>query len=197
MPVVFQQVVACVEVAIKGQGVVNQNQLFNILNFQTPSATPTYSDVEAIVSIVDNWVSSVYKLNYSSDLAVVELRGKSLHDAVAPFFNLAVNYVGTQAGVDEWAQAPLVLLHGPLSSRHQAGRFYAFPPGNDQSQLGYTTVQMTNLINALTNLKVSAASAGYQLGIASRQLHTITAVNSISRSNRLTYQKRRRVSFGR
>lgn len=197
MPVVFQQVVACVQVAIRGQGFAFQNQMYNVLNFQTPGAQPTFSDVEAIVSIVDNWVNLVYRQNFTDDVSVLEIRGKSRYASAAPFFNLPVNYVGTQGNVDEFAHAPLILLHGPLSSHHQAGRFFAFPPGSDQNQAGYATVAFTNLVNALINLKVSAASGGYQLAVASPELHTCVAVASVGHTNRLTYQKRRRVGFGR
>lgn len=197
MPDVFQEVVACVEVAIMGKYTAYGSDLVNVLNFQTNAAAPTTGDVEACVSIVDDWVTSVYRDMFSGDINIHRLEGKSRAASVAPFFNLDMDVSGTEWVLDEVAHAPLVLLHGPLSSRHQAGKCYTFAPqqGIALAQ-GYVTAHMNNLVDAFTQLKVAAYNLGYPLAVASPELRTCVAVSSITYSPRLTMMTTRRPNFG-
>ena len=194
---VFQEVVACVEVTIMAASTIYPVEMRNVLHFQTPGAEPNAADVEACASIVDNWCTSVYRLNFSSSVGIYKLHAQSLYAPVAPFFDQNMSQLGSQSAADELMHAPLILLHGALSSRHEAGRVYCFPPGSDQLETGYSTIQMNNLVNAFINLRAAAASEGYQLAVASRALHQAFRAASITYSTRKTVQKRRRANFGR
>lgn len=194
---VFQEVAACVEVAIKAEYVGFGSELVNVLNFQTPTAAPAADDVETCVSIVDNWVTTVYKDMFSHDIRVKRLEGKSRAASVAPFFNLEMDQLGTEWDVDEIAHAPLVLLHGPLSSRHQAGKCFTFAPQQGvASGSQYLPIHRSNLVLAFTILKTQAQTLGYPLAVASPELRTCVGVASITTSPKLTMMTTRRPLFG-
>lgn len=197
MPDVFQEVVACVEVAIKGEFVGHGSELVNVLNFQTASAAPNTADVEACVSIVDDWVNTVYKDLFTQDVRIVRLEGKSRAASVAPFFNLDMSVLGTQWVVDEIAHAPLVLLHGPLSSRHQAGKCFTFAPQSGvPGPVNYAQIHRDNLVLGFSILKATGQSLGYPLAVASPELRTCVGVSSITTSGKLTMMTTRRPNFG-
>jgi hypothetical protein len=197
MPVLFEPILACVQVAIKAQNDVYQNELINVLHFITSGPEPALGDVSTLVNLVEQWCNNAYKQNFSNDFRIVELRGRSMFAAVAPFFNKAVDILGTQGGSDEYAHAPLMLLHGGLTERTEAGRFYAFPPGGVVPQTGYSAAYYTNMLAALINLSSVAHFAGYELGVGSRKASVCFPALSFSHSNRLTMQTRRRPLFGR
>lgn len=198
MPIDFRPVASCVEVTIKGQDTTYQSLMYNVIHVQTSATVPTPAEVDTAMNVVSTWVGAAYRQNFSLNIAVVEIRAKSLAAEVAPFNFVSVNWLGTQGGYDEIEHAPLLLLHGALSSRNQAGRFYAFPPGyGGVSPLGYDATHMNNLVNALLNLRLALASAGLQLAIASKDTGQCYRATSFGRTNRVTIQKRRRVSFGR
>lgn len=194
---VFQEVAACVEVTIKAVYIPTGSEMNNVLNFQTPTATPGPADVEACVSLVDQFVTSVYMPLISQEIRVIRLEGKSRAASVAPFFNQVMDTVGSTWVVDEVAQAPLVLLHGPLSSRHQAGKQYTFPPQSGiATSSNYSAIHMGNLVLAYTWLKVESINQGFPLAVASPELRTCVGVSSITYSPRLTYMTTRRPNFG-
>lgn len=198
MPTDFRPVAACIEVSIKAQETTLQSLMYNVVHIQTATTVPTTVEISTALSVVQTWVGSVYKQNFSSQLQVVELRARSLAAQVAPFGFVSMAVNGTQGGYDELAHAPLILLHGALTSNNQAGGFYAFTPGyGPVSQLGYDSVHMTNLVNALINLANNLGVNGLQLAVASKDTGQCYRVTSVGRSNRLTMQKRRRVGFGR
>lgn len=197
MPDVFQEVAACVQVTIVGVYVPSGSQMVNVLNFQTPVAAPTAAEVQACVSLVDEFVTEDYMPLISQDIRVIRLEGKSRAASVAPFFNLPMNELGGAWVVDEVAHAPLILLHGPLSSRHQAGKCYTFPPQSGLAAAGfYATGHMDNLVLAFTRLKVLSYNAGYPLAVASPELRTCVPVSNITYSPRLTMMTTRRPNFG-
>lgn len=197
MPDVFQEVVACVEVAVKGVYVPYGSELVNVLNFQTPTAAPSGADVTACVELVEEWVNTVYLDMFTQDVRVIRLEGKSRAASVAPFYNLDMSTLGTEWVVDEIAHAPLILLHGPLSSRHEAGKCFTFAPQQGIAlATGYVTAHMDNLVDAFQQLRVAAFNAGYPLAVASKELRTCVAVTSITYSQRLTMMTTRRPNFG-
>jgi hypothetical protein len=197
MPDVFQEVAACVEVAIKAEYVGYGSELVNVLNFQTPTATPNGADVEACVEMVKDWVNNVYLDMFSQDIRVKRLEGKSRAASVAPFFNLEMDTLGTEWVLDEVAHAPLVLLHGPLSSRHQAGKCYTFAPQlGIATGSGYTAIHRANLVLAFNILKATGQSEGYPLAVASKESRVAFPVGSITTSPRLTMMTTRRPNFG-
>ena len=193
----FRPVLACVQAAIKGEFIGQPAEMFNVIHFQTATAEPTATDIDNVLTVVKNWCQSVYSVNFSADLRITEVRVQSLFASAAPFAFATVSNQGTQTSLDELAHAPLILLHGGISDRHQAGRFYAFSPGGTQPQTGYNDAYYANMVAALSNLSTNALFAGVALAVASRDAGVCHRVTSIGHSNRLTEQKRRRLGFGR
>lgn len=198
MPNDFRQVAACVEISIKAQDTATQSEMFNVIHALTGSTEPTGGDVTAAADAVVAWCAGVYNQNFSSQIQIVEIRAKSLFASVAPFDNRSVSNTGTQNDYDELDHAPLILLHGSLSSRNQAGKFYGFPPqANLVTQQGYASIYYVNMLAAITNLKSQFSTRGLQLAVASKDTGIAYRVTSVGHSNRLTIQKRRRIGFGR
>lgn len=198
MPIDFRPVASCIELSIKGQENVLQSLMYNVLHIQTAATVPSPSEIDTALNTVFIWANTVYKQNFSNQIHIVEFRARSLAAQVAPFGFTTSDIAGTQGDYDELEHAPLILLHGPMTDRHMAGRFYAFPPGyGSVSQLGYDSTHMNNLLNAFANLRAALGSAGLQLAVASKDTVQCYRVTSVGRTNRKTVQKRRRASFGR
>jgi len=198
MPDTFQEIKGCVAVRIKGVYKVNKGQGYNIVHLMTPLEYPTFAEVQACNSVVDDWVENHYRLHFSNDWKVIAIEAFSAAIQAGPAFDLAVSYTGAMNSSDEAAHAPLVLLDGGTTARVDNGKLYAFSPAaSEVTDEGYSPTLMNNLVQALTALKVSASNAGYPLAVGSRKSRRGWAVSSVTFSERLTFQKRRRAGFGR
>jgi len=202
-PPPFEKINFGISCRISGHWKSSLGRAQNLLTVGSTDILPDLTEVSTAVDVVATWCSGEYNSMISEDWTIDDVYGFSAAEETGPFFAEVVGVPGEEHGttgaIGDPAWAPLAMLHGTVRARYNAGRFYAFAPAaavENVTDTDYTPAQRLMLVNALETLQGSLGSAGLYLAIGSRSHQTAYLVNSITTSDLLTLQTRRRVGVG-
>lgn len=173
------------------------SDMANVLNFNAGHA-PTAADVEACVSIVDNWITTDYVELFSSRITVQRIIGKSRHPGGNATFTLPVSYVGELTGVCLPYQCSAAInVLTPYATRRTRGLFYAFCP--DILQLinaKFTQGYVDDCILKMQLLRLAATGQGFPLGVASPTNQQIIDVSGFAADTLVDMRRSRKIGVG-
>lgn len=174
----------------------------HLMYFRSENEDPLLSEVEDMNTLVGGWVATVYKEIFNAGWKVFRVETFSAFNEFGAYKDGAAAINGDLVNVDpqlDPSHAPLALLGTGLRGRSHHGRFFALSPAQGEMQgfgQGYTATHLGNLVVRVETLMGAATTAGHPMVVASKLLNEINDVTSVTASQRLTMQTRRRVNFG-
>lgn len=166
----FQSAPDCVEAVFNAsyEGV----PIANVVNFKFPSAYGQ-SDLDALATAMDTWVGAEYLPLVNAGVGYLDVAVRGLTSAIDMF---SVN--GAHAGVGGLTGGYVtgnvtacISIRTGFTGRSARGRFYAWPANLAQlaSTNHWGNAYLTNLINALYQMKSDAAGIGWAMIVLSRR----------------------------
>lgn len=174
----------CVQLNIDGHTITGE-ELVMVFDVETTSALPTSVDVVDIAGAANDWVNSTFLANLATDLTTVDqVVATSRAEVDGPqstIYNGGLGLRGASLGEIHLPNNVTIALKKSTgrAGRSYRGRTYAWPMLGNDLESGIpneiTATFATLLFSTYNALKTSLALVGYQLGVASNVLATITS----------------------